>query len=278
MGGKLTQHRSVRLTEYGVAFRYISTSRAPKRYVHQDDYYLLGFIEHGECDLQVDFTQYHLQEGQLFVISPGQVHCFVSSKSIDGFLLSVDSCLIDQQTKIAFDKFSLLGHICSVAALEREELRQVAQLISNRISNTSKNPGKRVVHHLAQAFVAIITDAIEGCGVSPLSGRELHIMLAFRSLLEKEWCNHKQSSYYASALHLSTGYLNENVHAVTGMSTNKYILNEVLIHAKRLLIYSTLSIKEIAQKVGYTDYAYFSRLFSQSVGCSPVAFRKKILE
>lgn len=37
---------------------------------------------------------------------------------------------------------------------------------------------------------------------------------------------------------------------------------------------SDFSIKEIADRVGYTDYFYFSRVFKKVTGLSPSIFRK----
>jgi AraC family transcriptional activator of pobA len=48
-----------------------------------------------------------------------------------------------------------------------------------------------------------------------------------------------------------------------------------MLEAQRLLSYSSLSVKEIADALGFEDESYFNRLFSKVVGVSPGAFRKK---
>jgi len=54
--------------------------------------------------------------------------------------------------------------------------------------------------------------------------------------------------------------------------------DRILLEAKRLLIHTTLSAKEIAYDLGYEDPAYFNRLFSKKIGDAPNVFRKKYLE
>ncbi|MBO9659063.1 MAG: helix-turn-helix domain-containing protein, partial [Chitinophagaceae bacterium] len=49
----------------------------------------------------------------------------------------------------------------------------------------------------------------------------------------------------------------------------------ILLEAKRLLTYSSMTVKEIAYDLGYEDPAYFNRLFANKTGDTPVAFRKK---
>ena len=48
--------------------------------------------------------------------------------------------------------------------------------------------------------------------------------------------------------------------------------------AKKLLVDSSLIIKEIAQNVGYNDQNYFSKAFKQKYGLSPSEFRDSLGE
>lgn len=62
------------------------------------------------------------------------------------------------------------------------------------------------------------------------------------------------------------------------MNATLYIKNEVVLQAKRLLVHTDLAVKEIADRLGIGDYAYFSRLFTLATGISPTQFRKRNLE
>ena len=59
-----------------------------------------------------------------------------------------------------------------------------------------------------------------------------------------------------------------------GMSATSFIKNETILRAKRLLAHTDLTVKEIADSLGIDDHAYFSRLFAQTTGISPTAFRR----
>lgn len=82
----------------------------------------------------------------------------------------------------------------------------------------------------------------------------------------------------ASMLNISPVYLNEVVKEVTGMSASSYIRNEMVLQAKRMLVYTGLSVKEISNRLGIEDCAYFSRLFTRTTGLPPSLFRQKNLE
>ena len=72
----------------------------------------------------------------------------------------------------------------------------------------------------------------------------------------------------------SRSYLSHTFKTGTGKSFRDY-LNEIRIdHAKRLLKYSALSVREIAFSVGFSDQNYFSGVFKRTTGLSPLAYRK----
>ena len=59
------------------------------------------------------------------------------------------------------------------------------------------------------------------------------------------------------------------------MGISKYILIRRLHRAKKLLKTTEFEISEIAEKVGFSDYNYFSRVYKKRYGKSPYNYRKK---
>jgi AraC-like DNA-binding protein len=62
----------------------------------------------------------------------------------------------------------------------------------------------------------------------------------------------------------------------TGATMTTYMRRLRIEKAKQLFQQTDLNAKEIAQKAGFTDYFYFSRMFKKEVGCSPIAFKKSL--
>ena len=58
--------------------------------------------------------------------------------------------------------------------------------------------------------------------------------------------------------------------AVYGVEDN----DRILLEAKRLLVHTNLSIKEIGQELGFEDPAYFVRYFKKNSETTPVEFRE----
>ena len=74
---------------------------------------------------------------------------------------------------------------------------------------------------------------------------------------------------------MSASALHRHFRRAFGVSPMKYLCRERLAAACRLLLDSSLSVKEIAQLTGFADPVYFIRVFRENCGCTPGAYRRR---
>jgi YesN/AraC family two-component response regulator len=74
---------------------------------------------------------------------------------------------------------------------------------------------------------------------------------------------------------VSEGYLSRSFVLETGLSLIHYLTRYRIQQAKQALASSHKSVTEIAMETGFSDSNYFSRVFRQEVGVSPLAYRHK---
>ena len=65
---------------------------------------------------------------------------------------------------------------------------------------------------------------------------------------------------------------------ILGKTPKEIINDRILLEAKRLLVHTQLSIKEIGQDLGFDDPAYFVRYFKKNSALTPVEFRESYLK
>jgi len=97
----------------------------------------------------------------------------------------------------------------------------------------------------------------------------------FEQLVEQHYKTEKSPSQYADWLNMSTKHLNRITQNMIGKTTTDIILERVFLEAKREIISQKFSFNQIADDLGYDDYAYFSRLFRKKCGETPSSFINK---
>ena len=80
----------------------------------------------------------------------------------------------------------------------------------------------------------------------------------------------------AREMAVSRTQLNRKVLAITGQSASAFVMKQRLARAKRLLkADDSTPIGEVAQRCGFEDVAYFSRVFKQTFQMTPTQYRKQ---
>ena len=274
-------HKATQQSDFGIFAKevsYLLPNRAID-YVHRDDYYVFGIVECGTCRVSIDFKDYDLSAGNGICVQPNQVHHVIEAGNAKALLLFMDGAFIDTPTKQTIAEYALSPVPFYINDRQCAELTQLFSMILRRIDEWKTDKSKTVLLNLSCATAGIITDAIRELTIQKSKNRRhIEITLAFKELLSEEKQINRHISYYAEALHLSPVYLNEVVKNITGISISKYIQNELMLRAKRLLVYTSLNVREISIQLGIEDYAYFTRLFTKTVGVNPTLYRKKYLE
>ena len=86
----------------------------------------------------------------------------------------------------------------------------------------------------------------------------------------------EQIDYARLAAHhgMSLSTMQRRFASATGQSLHQFRLTARLTQARVMLGETDLSIKQIAQRLGYCDVFYFSRHFSRVVGVAPATYRR----
>lgn len=79
----------------------------------------------------------------------------------------------------------------------------------------------------------------------------------------------------ATKLNVGYSYFRQKFRKYTGISPTQYHLSLRIQKAKDLLVSTDQSFKEIANELGFESYFYFSRIFKDKTGNSPMEFRKE---
>jgi AraC-like DNA-binding protein len=106
------------------------------------------------------------------------------------------------------------------------------------------------------------------------SSRSFQISKKVEGFLQSNIQNPFSAKVIENEMQLNFDYLARCLKKHTGMSPLNYLQYRRIEEAKKLLFQTNLSIPEIAECVGMTDYNYFIRIFRRSEGLPPGSFRR----
>lgn len=273
------RHDTVPQSDCGIFAKLVSTptTTPPVDYAHRDAYYVFGMVNRGTCRISIDFHEYTLTAGECLYTLPDQIHRIVAiGNDAEAALLFVDRAFVEEPQKITFDEYALQQTPFSPDGEQLAALRQLFDMIRHRIATTTTPASRYVLRQLTGAFTGIMAETVGRLlGASATPDRHLELALAFKRRLAESDPLERDAGRLAEALCISPSYLNEVIRSVTGMSVGRYIRNELIVRAKRLLIYTTLDIRTIAERLDLEDAAYFTRLFTKATGSSPTRYREQ---
>lgn len=82
-------------------------------------------------------------------------------------------------------------------------------------------------------------------------------------------------SYISKSVNISKSVLYRNFHNCFNSTISEYINKMRVKKATELLMDTEISVEEIARNVGFSSASYFSRVFKERKGISPLGFRKQ---
>ncbi|MDP5029460.1 MAG: helix-turn-helix domain-containing protein [Paraglaciecola sp.] len=229
--------------------------------------------------VELDDTSHQLSGNWLVLIPAGVVHSFHFAPNTQGFVLSINDALVsgkqgDETQPLA----DLVWQAQAVQFKDQQQIKRFCTYINllQHELNADELAQNMAVSQLVQLILLTILrqQRLEAMKVSSVS-RESTVLLNFRALIEQHYNQHLAVKDYAAHLHISVSKLNRLCQTLLNNSPKAIIHQRLVIEAKRRLIYTKQSVEEIAEELGFSDPAYFSRFFKQLVGTTAGCFRQQ---
>lgn len=237
---------------------------APHRH---DQFVQLLHLTGGSGTVWLDDARFALRAPNLVLVPALTVHGYEFSPDVEGIVVT-----LLERDLAARGPGLIHGGVLAT------ELDVVEQTLARLIAEADR-PGPAhdaaMGAHLTLLVVALHRAGGEAPGPGAGSGRaHLHAQ-AFRLLVDRQFRQTRLLADYADALGITQTHLNRVSRQVLGASALGVIERRVALEARRLLRFSTLSIKQIGSQLGYDDPAYFSRFATRMLGRSPSEFRRE---
>jgi AraC family transcriptional activator of pobA len=236
--------------------------------------------------LKVDFRQFTTTTASLFFINSNQYLELEKAGSKQGYLIYYNRdfyCVQIHDEEVACDGL-LFNNIYGMpmAILSPKEdpiISGILDSIIEELSNLESSREEMIRIYVKQMIIRATRlwkqQQLGELNTAPSA--DLEFFRNFSRLVEIHFREKHSVTDYADLLAIAPKTLSKKFNRLQLSQPNDIIKDRILLEAKRLLAYASLSIKEIAYDLGYDDPAYFNRLFSNKTGQTPAVFRKQFL-
>lgn len=248
--------------------------------LHEVEFFILLVVTEGQGTHTVDFIDYKLEKGSVLTIRRDQIHKFFKSDTIKGYLLLfTDAFLVSYLEKLEGQKsLQLFNELLGVPKIQLSstDYNTVSTLI-NRMENEyftqmddhSLGIIRSELHILITKLFRIKSESNQIAS----DKKYLSEFISFQELVENNVVNTNRVKDYAEMMAISTKTLNTISKSIVNKTAKEFIDEIGTKQIKRLLINTTLSIKEIAYASGFEETTNFYKYFKRQVGTTPEQFR-----
>jgi AraC family transcriptional activator of pobA len=249
----------------------------PNRHTH----YISVLVTRGSGIYQIDFTNYEITSGSVFMLAPGQVHNVKPAEDIEGYVFFHTRDFYDlYYTNNRIDHFPFFSGIPnpSLIFLKNEAVEKMEAIYCEIVEEYQQD--KLMKFRKLCALVNILYIELSRVYFPPKqrviqNENYLSRLRKLEDLIETNFKSLKYPKEYAQLINVSDKHLNRICKTCLNKTTSELIIERIILEAKRMLVFSKYSVSEIAEELGYADSSYFFRLFKKKTQVTPLAFLNK---
>ncbi|WP_349573046.1 helix-turn-helix domain-containing protein [Azotobacter salinestris] len=245
-----------------------------KPHRHADLFQLL-YVQEGEALAEVENRRLRLAEAAVQVVPPLCVHGFRFSEDIQGYVLTLAAPLVAHLEELLGHNLGVQGGFaCHPVGADRAWLDLLFETLFREYRG--HEPGRELQLQSLVNLLMVWLGRRERQHAASLdaSDRSRQYLTRFLRLVEQHYREHLPVDEFAHRVGLSSVHLNSLCRHLVGQSALQVIHQRLLLEAKRNLIYTTMTVNELSDALGFNDPAYFSRFFRRLAGQSPKTFRQ----
>lgn len=250
------------------------------------DAYLLVICSDGLIELSYNLFQVSLEPGSMFLYQPGMIMRLNAIKPGRVSIVAFTRDFIDE-LGIKFDNVPLqyrIVHERQAFALGRKVASDMTAMLEAIERMIGLDADNLYCHETVKAAFRTFLyrtlyelNSLYGAqdDVDTVMTHDHAHFDRFIRLLQENFQKEHSIKYYAERMHLNPKYMSLMIKKVSGRLATQWIDDYVILEAKSLIKYSTMSIQEVAYTLNFPNQSFFGKYFKRHTGLSPKAYRRQ---
>lgn len=247
---------------------------------HRTEFYHIFWVQKGTAEYLVDFEPVKMKAGTFLFINKDRVKAIDATRKHDGkVLVFTDNFFAktEDDTKYLHSTIlfnDLLDNLI-IDVKSSPSLQTTFQAIEAELSKDNDANHYSLLHNLLHNLLLLAERERRAQGFTEMvKGVDLDYTVLFKDLLSAQFKTNKSVSAYASQMNVSEKRLYNATTTTMGKTPKSIIDEKVMLEAKRLLVHTNLSIKEIGYDLGFEEPTNFIKYFRRHTGKTPIEFRE----
>ncbi len=245
------------------------------------DFGQLVYVRSGRGVMAVDDKAIAFESPCVITVPVNSVHGFSYDQDTDGWVVTIADYYL-RHFNSRLPPFAGLWSAPGVVALPRES--EDLDDLQAAIVKLERELAERDTSYMIGAEVQLMSILLvllrrretPQAGLEGGAPSQSRLVDDYRALIERYYQHGWKIARFAAALGVSLAQLRAACDAVAGMGPLKILQARILSEAKRSLIFSDMTIEQLAYGLGFSDPAYFARFFRKEAGEPPAAFRARM--
>ena len=264
-------------------FEWIVERSAPNDWhidAHRHDALLqFLYIRGGGGQVLIENSMIDLVPPCVIMLPAQTVHGFNFAPNVDGLVVTVAQRSIEALASIAAPGLVPVLQRAGVSRMSAHSVKEsafvpIVELLEKEFRATNRGHMAAGMSLLIALFVHVVRLCESASAPSVASTeRRAQQIKRFRELVAAHFREHRPVEFYAQKLGMTVTQLGricrEEISSLPLAMINEHLVRE----AQRDLVYSSMSVKQIAHGLGFADIAYFSRYFRKQTGVTPTRFQ-----
>ena len=248
------------------------------------DAFIIGVGTEGETSVSFNLHEFKLKKDSIFIFTPKNV---LQVNSQQYFKADVIAISPDFMRRINIDIKNMMPLFLKFVenpalTLTPEESRSMRGMIA-QIERETREPETHFSFDIVSGLIAATIYKVGDIMYHYLAehpeeqnnshNRAEEYFKQFTHLLGEHFREERSVGFYARQLCITPKYLTTLIKRISGQSVSEWIDNYVILEAKTLLKYSTMSIQEIAYYLNFPNQSFFGSYFKRNTGMSPSQYK-----
>jgi AraC family transcriptional regulator, transcriptional activator of pobA len=232
----------------------------------------------------IDFKEYTILPNHIFFVSPEQVHQVITDPNPTGYVILFTPEFL-QKNSIRFDfiaNLKLFQNSDETPPLPlNDNMAATLKVFADQMQLAFHSENDMYLETIGAYLKLFLIECNSHCSLQTGTNTQnievgKTLVKNFKDVVEKQYKTWHQVKYYAEALYVSPNYLNEVIKSATNISAKDFIQHRLILEAKRMIIFTDKSSKEIGFDLGFEDPSHFSKFFKSNTGQSLQDFKETI--